>query len=223
MGVGHTCGLFYLLVGGVLHTEGYVGTYGVVEQDSLLVDVAHEAAEVACAEVPHILAAHFHTSFLGVVETGQQVYESTLARAALSHEGDSLSRHDVKAYIFKYPVRVIVAEVHVLESEHGLSRGGGLRHGVRFLRVADRILCLQYLVYPLHGGHTFLNGVSGFAQLLGRIDDGVEDDHVVNEVRGGDAAGAGENEGASEPQYNSYGCGAEEFAHGVCQGITALY
>ena len=101
VGVGHTCGLFYLLVGGVLHTEGYVGTYGVVEQDSLLVDVAHEAAEVACAEVPHILAAHFHTSFLGVVETGQQVYESTLARAALSHEGDSLSRHVVKP-CFRY-------------------------------------------------------------------------------------------------------------------------
>ena len=44
VGIGNVCGLLDFGLSGMFDTEGYVVVYGVVEEDGLLVDIAHEMA-----------------------------------------------------------------------------------------------------------------------------------------------------------------------------------
>ena len=44
VGIGNACGLFDIGLSGRFDAEGDIVIYGVVEEDSLLVDIAHEVA-----------------------------------------------------------------------------------------------------------------------------------------------------------------------------------
>lgn len=163
---------------------------GVVEQDGLLVHVAHQGAQVVHGEVTEVGAPDGYRASLRVVESGKQVHQRAFAGPALAYQGHGLAGHDVQVDVMQHLVALDVAEIHVPQAERRLSgRDVGRQRG-RVFGLAYGVLGSQYLVHALHGGHAFLYGVSGLAQLLGGVDDGVEDHHVVDEIGSRDAASA---------------------------------
>ena len=88
-------------------------------------------------------------------------------------------------------------------------------HGLRLGRVSDRALGTEDAIDTLHRAHTSTDGISPLTQVLQRIDEAVEDDQIVDEGRGIDAAITVKDERTAIPQYNCDGGCTEEFAHGV--------
>ena len=91
MGVGDLRGGDDLLPGGSFHAEGDVVENGVVEQDRILVHIAHQGAEVLDPQVLDILSVDGDAAAVGVVEAGDEVHERGLAGAGLAHDGDHLA------------------------------------------------------------------------------------------------------------------------------------
>ena len=75
VGVGDTRSLFHLFGGGVLDAESDVVVYGVVEEDGVLVYVAHEFTEVVEGEAADVGAVDEDGAFGDIIEAGKEVDE----------------------------------------------------------------------------------------------------------------------------------------------------
>ena len=75
MGVGDTRCLFHLFGGGMLDAESDVVVYGVVEEDGVLVYVAHEFTEVVEGEAADVGAVDEDGAFGDIIEAGKEVDE----------------------------------------------------------------------------------------------------------------------------------------------------
>ena len=170
VGVGDACRLFYLLLGGIVHAEGYIVEKGIVEEYRLLVYIAHEGTEVVEAGVADVGAVDGDAAFRDVVEAGQQINQRTLSGTRLADEGDGLALRNLQVDTLQ-DVVVLILEPDVVITDGLLQadRLGGCR-------VVDIGLSQKNLVDAGHRGHAFLNGVGGFAQILGRVDYAIKDD-----------------------------------------------
>ena len=152
------------------------------------------------AQVLDIDAVDEHLALLHIVVTGDEVEQGRLARAALSHDRDGLALGYDEVDVAQHPL-LVVAEGHVAELNLVLQPADV--YGVALL--ADVYLGIEYAVDALHAGQTLGDVVAGARELLERVDDGVEDDEVVDEC------GAR----AAKPQHDDYHECAQELAHGV--------
>ena len=97
------------------------------------------------------------------------------------------------------------------------------RQMLRMLLLYNRIISFQNFVYTFHGSQSTRYHVAGFREVLQRIDNAVENNHVINEGRGIDGGIVSENQRTSEPKYDDNQDGSQEFAHGVCQCLADGY
>ena len=93
-------------------------------------------------------------------------------------------------------------------------------HGL--LRVVDGHFGLQYLVHALHGGQTLRNVVAGLAELLERIDDGVEHHEVVDESRAAQRVVV-QYENAPHPKHDDDHHRAQKLAHRMGQLLSDVH
>ena len=209
IGIGYACGALYLFLGGVAHAEGDVVVERVVEEDGLLVDIADELSQVVYAQVLDIDAVDEHLALLHIVVTGDEVEQGRLARAALSHDRDGLALGYDEVDVAQHPL-LVVAEGHVAELNLVLQPADV--YGV--LLLADVYFGIEYPVDALHAGQALGDVVAGARELLERVDDGVEDDEVVDEC-GARHDVAAQHHDAAKPQHDDYHECAQELAHGV--------
>ena len=217
MGIGNLGRLDHLLHGGVLHAEGDVVVEGVVEEDGLLVDVADEGAQAWDGDVLHVLAVDEQGAFADVVVARHEVHQRGLARAGLSHQGDSLALGHGEVDVLQHGASLQVAEADVAElypAFEVLQRQG-------IGRVLDGVLRLQDHVDAVHAGQAQGDVVEGLGEFLQRVDDAVEDNHVEDE-RGGVHRGVvrAQDQRAAEPQHDDDDARAQKLAHGVGRALA---
>ena len=128
------------------------------------------------AQVLDIDAVDEHLALLHIVVTGYEVEQGRLARAALSYERDGLALGYDEVDVAQHPL-LVVAEGHVAELNLVLQSADV--YGVLLLAYVD--FGIEYAVDALHAGQTLGDVVAGSRELLERVDDGVEDDEVVDE------------------------------------------
>ena len=87
MGIGNLCRLNHLFHRGILDAESDIVEERIVEEDSLLIDVADERAEVVDAELANVCSVDGDTTARDIVVARQQVYERRLARTRLPDDG----------------------------------------------------------------------------------------------------------------------------------------
>ena len=114
MRIGDACGLFHLLLSGIVYTESDVVAERIVEKDGLLVDVSYQLTQVVEPQVLDVDAVDKHLSLLHIVVTGYQVDHCRLAAAALPHQRNGLSLGYDEVDVLENPL-LSVAERHVAE------------------------------------------------------------------------------------------------------------
>ena len=97
-------------------------------------------------------------------------------------------------------------------------QGNRLRVG----RIMNGCLGLKDLVDPLHRSQAFLDGIDRFAQILGRIDDAVKDDQIIDKGRCIDGTVIAQNERTTIPKYDGNGSCSEKFTHGMRHLLTTI-
>ena len=218
VGIGNLSRLDYFLLRGILHTEGDVVIETVVKQNSLLVHIAHEGAQVVLGHLTDVDAVDADAALVHIVEARQQVGQRGLARAALPHERHRLALRYGERHVVNHAF-LAIAKLHILVGDALLDASE--RSGV--LGVFEVILGHENLVDALHRGESFLHRVARPRELLGWIDDVVENHHIIYKGGRGDRRLAAQNERAAKPQHNGDGGGAQKLAHGVRQLVAALH
>src|SRR5690606_18817682 len=126
---------------GVRPTVLEIGLDGVVEKKWLLRYDADESAEGSLREMTNVGPVDGDSALTGVVKAKDEVGEGALARAALSDDGDELSRLDRArdAVERRTTRRFRIAEAHLVEAN--LSCDGARNDGVR--AVGDFVARIQ--------------------------------------------------------------------------------
>ncbi len=70
--------------------------------------------------------------------------------------------------------------------------------------------------------HASADGIRGLGEVLGRVDDAIEDNKVINESGGIDTAMVAENESSTIPKQDGNHSRAEEFGDRMRKGIFAV-
>ena len=170
------------------------------------------------AQVAYVDPVNHDFTALHIVETRQKVGQSRLSRTALPHNRHSGSGRNVEGHILQ-DRSGIVCKSHVLIVDVAFKIG----QFHRISRVFYGVDGIKNLIDTDHRGQALLNGIHRLRQVLGRINDGVEDDHVVDEFRSLDARSALKYQRSAEPQHYGDSESAEEFAHRVSQRLPTRY
>src|SRR5215218_3605051 len=104
-----------LLTGGPFVAEAQVLLYRPGEEEGILQDHAHVAAQGRQAHIAHVYAVDQDAPPLGVVETGDQAHDGALACARWAHEGERLPRLHLEGDVPEDGQVPIVLELHALE------------------------------------------------------------------------------------------------------------
>ena len=92
-------GLTHLLEGSTLDTEGDVLKDRSIEEDRLLIDVPHEAAQISDRDLTDICAIDGDAPLDDVVEAWDEVHERALPRARMPDERHGLPLADREVYV----------------------------------------------------------------------------------------------------------------------------
>ena len=112
VGIGYLCRFLHLLLGGIVDAESDIVVEGVVEQDSLLIHIAHEAAQLMHFKVAYVDAVDKNLPLVDVVESRQEVGECRFARSALSHDSHGRSCGDLQRHVVHHRF-LTVGKCHV--------------------------------------------------------------------------------------------------------------
>ena len=146
MRIGNLCSLYHLFHGGILHAEGYIVEYGIIEKNRLLVHIADEAAKIGVTQFPDIDAIDLDRTCGDIVKTGNQVNQSGFSGAGLTHDGNGLAFLYGKVDTLENLLSVLVAEVYAIKGDIGLEAVDGPGIG----NLCDGVLGIQNLVDSLH-------------------------------------------------------------------------
>ena len=140
---------------------------------------------------------------------GNEVNKRRFARARLSDEGDGLALLDMEVDVVEHLALSVVGERDMVETDVALEAAyvGGVG------TLLDVVLGTEDFVDTLHRGHAFLDAVAGLRKVLQRLERGVENDEVVDELGRIDGRITGKDEVAAKPQHNDNHAGAQKFAH----------
>ena len=197
MGIGDTRSLLYCLLPSHavrrrergVHTESDVVIDGVVEEDRFLADDTHQGTQIVCTIITDVGAIDGDGSLIGVVETRHEIGHGRLTATRLSDQRHGLAFGHLQTDIRQHFAIRLIREMHMVESDGIIEddRFGVLRiHYIR-LRREDRI-------YTLQGSDTSADAVRGFTEVFGRVDDGIEDDEVIDKRRRIDGSMIAEDE-----------------------------
>ena len=92
-------GLTHLLEGSALNAEGDVLKDRSIEEDGLLIDIPHEAAQISYRDLTDICAINGDAPLDDVVEARDEVHERALPRARMPDERDGLPLADREVYV----------------------------------------------------------------------------------------------------------------------------
>ena len=216
MRVGNLGRLYHLFHGGILHAEGNVVENGIVKEDGFLVHDAHHGPQVGRAEVADIGSVDGDLSLRGIIEPRNQVHQRGFAGARFAHDRDGFPFFDIQIDIEQDLPAVVVAETDIAEADF-------LAETIQFGRLhglLDGIVGFEDLVDAFHGCESFRDGVAGLRELFQRVDDAVQDDHVVDEGRRVDGRVVREDERAAEPEDDADHDGAQTLAHRVSRSLA---
>ena len=91
--------LTHLLEGSALDTEGDILKDRSIEEDGLLIDVPHEAAQISYRDLTDICAIDGDAPLDDIVEARDEVHERALPRARMPDERDGLPLADRQVYV----------------------------------------------------------------------------------------------------------------------------
>ena len=118
----------------------------------------------------------------GVIEAWYKVGEGGLTGTGLSDECDGLAFGDLQTDVGQHFAVGVVTEMYMVEGDTLVE--GGRCKVYRIFGLDDVGLGVEYGIDTLEGGQTTTDTVGRFAEVLGGVDDGVEDDEVIDERRG---------------------------------------
>ena len=177
MGIGNLGSLDDLFHRGILHTECDIIIEGVVEEDSLLVDVAYQRTQLRDTYRLDILAVDEHLTLVDIMVTGNQGHQCRFTRTRLSHQCDGLPFGHLQIDVLQYLTPLDIAERYVAQLDILLERW----HRLGLCRFLDGVVGLEDKVDTVHGCQSDRYLIGGLRQFLDRIDDTIQDDHVEDE------------------------------------------
>ena len=125
-----------------------------------------------------IRAVNDHSTLLRVIETRYQVRKGRLTATRLPDEGDRLAFRNGEINIAQHLTFCLVGKRDVIETYLFLKH-----HGLGLRGFDDVRLRVQHRINALQRSQAATDTVRRFAQVLGGVDDGVEDDEVIDERR----------------------------------------
>ena len=177
-----------------IHAERDVVIDGVVEKDWFLAYDAHEGTQVVRGELAYIRAVQCDGAFRRVVETRHKVSHGSLAAAGLSYQSDGLAFRDNQIDVGQHFAFRLIGKMHMVERYIVFEN-----NGFRLFRLFDVRLCIQHSVNAFQRSHAPPYAVGRAAEVFRRVDDGVENHHVIDERRSVNRRMVGQDEQASEP------------------------
>ncbi len=101
---------------------------------------------------------------------------------------------------------------------------GMLKSGQRLGRshLTDIRLCIEYLVDTVQRGQALAHTIACLTQIFGRIDNGIENNEIVNKGSGINRTMVAQNQHTAEPQDDSNQHRTEKLRHRVCQIVAAV-
>src|SRR5690606_14224629 len=112
--------------------EGDVGGDGVAEEETLLKNHAHVAAQGLYVELAQVVAIESDATGGGIVETRNEAEQRAFAGAGFADDGDAFAGLHVQGNVAQHGAALDVVEAHVVEIDgtpavrqrHGSGRGG---------------------------------------------------------------------------------------------------
>ena len=135
----------------------------------------------------------------------------------MSDKGYSLAFGYLETDVGEHFAVGIISEMDVVEGDLLLKD-----HRLRLLGLDDVGLGVEYGIDTLEGRESAADTVGGFAEVLGGVDDGVEDNEVIDERRCIYRRMIGEDEQAAEPEDDRDERCAEELGERVGKVVTAV-
>lgn len=215
VGVGGAGGLLDLGRVDVRLAVGDVLPHRQIEQERVLGHDADVRAQAGQGVVVQGVAVQDDLPFLAVVETGDELHQGRLARAALAHEGHAFACTDFQVDVFEGCVlRAGIIEGHAPERQGGKGRGVELCAACFFLQ----FLGIENFKDALRPGHGLLDGVVGLTYGLEGVvkhDQGREEGEELAW-----SAVAGDDLAAAVPDDQARAHGADQFHEGRGQLVV---
>ena len=202
---------------GRLDAKGDVVEKYIIEQNHLLIDIAHQQAQRLQVEVRDVGAIDRDAALIDIVEARNKIDQRGFARPRLPHQSDGLAFGTHQIDVFQNPI-FAVFEPNVVEANFGVK----LVDFERVILLFQRVVGFQHVIDTLQRGHAFLNAVHGFRQIFARRDDAVKNDQIVDKFGCRDTALPVQNERPAVPQQDGHHASAEKFADRMRQQITAV-
>ena len=223
--IGDACRLFHRFSPGhairrglrSIDTKGNVVIHRVVEQDRFLAHDAHQRAQVMRAELPDIRAVNGHSALLRVIEPRHEVREGRLTAARLTNQCHRLPLRDREVDIRQH-FALLISERDMVKGDCCLDLLESLRVG-RFDYVRLRV---EHRINAFQRRQTATNTVRRFAQVFGGVDDGIEDDQIIDEGRSIDGRVVSQDQQSAEPQDDGNERRSEELRQRMREVITAI-
>ncbi len=223
VGIGNLRSIGDILVAGIGLAESDIVLEAGIEEDSLLVYITYQLAEVMHGKVFHIDAVDKHLALLYIVVTRNQVEHRTLSATALSHQCDGLSLRNHQVDILQYINQLIVLVVGI--GEGNMAELYLMLEAADMLRVflvLDFNLSLQNLVDALHACQSLWDIVARLGEFLQRVDDAVEHHEIEDDGRTIDSAVI-QNQDTAKPQYHHDEDGSQELTHRMSHLLTDVH
>src|SRR5688572_18080698 len=114
MGIGNLRGVYHILFPRAIHSECNVVKYRIVEEDRLLRDNTHHAAQGFQIVFRQWYSIQFHNSASRVIESRNEICEGRLATTGRPDERNSFSLGDLQVDVLQYML-FIVCKIDILK------------------------------------------------------------------------------------------------------------
>ena len=118
------------------------------EQVRLLKHNAKLAPQIVELDLAHFNAIHQNTTFIWVVEAGNQVDNRRLTGTRMSHQANHLTRLDIKTEVIQHSARLVIAKANLLKGD----RTRNMRHRLRIRSICDIGLGVHNFKHTLGAG-----------------------------------------------------------------------
>ena len=199
-----------------LYSESDVIEESVVEENSLLIDIADKSTQITDAHILYVGTVNQNLTLLHVVIAWQEVDQRRFTRTRLPHQRNSSSARYGQIDMFQHLAPSVVAEADVAELNLMLQP----LQLLRMIRLLDGIFGQQYFVDTLHRSESLRNVITCLGEFLQRIDDTIENNKIEDERRSIDSRTVVQNKCTSKPQNNDNEARTQKFTHWMGQSLT---
>ena len=115
MRIGYFGSFDNLLHGGILHTESDVVEERIIEENSLLIDVSNQPAQIRDTHFLDVQPVYPYFARLHIMVTGQQIDQRRFSGTGLPHQRNGLALGHSQIDVLQHLARTVVAKTDVLE------------------------------------------------------------------------------------------------------------